>query len=346
MLRKMWKDGQTMVRFDKLSLCAVALGALALPAHTQETPVLTVYTYDAFAASWGPGPALKEAFEAECACTIDFVAADSSIGALRRAQLEGADTTADIILGLDTATIGEGKASGLFVEHGLEFAGLDLPLDWADPVFAPVDYGYFAFVYNTEEIETPPSSFEELAALPSDFKIVIQDPRASTPGLGLVLWIKAAYGDRASEIWDGIAPNVLTVTSGWSESYDLFLSGEADMVLSYTTSPAYHIIAEDDHRYAAAKFDEGHYTQIEVAGILASSPNIDLARDFLSFMVTPRAQAIIPTTNWMYPVIEPEGGLEPGFADMIDPSPALLLDPEAVAQNTRAWIDEAFASLR
>lgn len=335
-----------MVSFVNYSLCAVALGCLASAAHAQETPTLTIYTYDAFAASWGPGPALKQAFEAECDCTLDFVATDSSIGSLRRAQLEGATTSADIILGLDTATIGEGKATGLFVEHNLEFPGLDLPLDWADPVFAPVDYGYFAFVYNKELIPNPPTSFQELIALPDEFKIVIQDPRASTPGLGLVLWVKAAYGERALEIWDGLAPHILTVTNGWSESYDLFLSGEADMVLSYTTSPAYHLIAEDDDRFAAAKFSEGHYTQIEVAGILASSPHVELAKDFLNFLVSPQAQAIIPTTNWMYPVTEPIGGLEPGFAELIDPSPALLLDADDVTANTRAWIEEAFSALR
>ena len=36
------------------------------------------------------------------------------------------------------------------------------------------------------------------------------------------------------------------MTQGWSEAYGLFLKGEADMVLSYTTSPAYHIAVEKD----------------------------------------------------------------------------------------------------
>ena len=49
----------------------------------------------------------------------------------------------------------------------------------------------------------PPKSFEDLIA--SDLSIVIQDPRSSTPGLGLLLWVKAAYGDRAPEIWKGLA---------------------------------------------------------------------------------------------------------------------------------------------
>ena len=48
---------------------------------------------------------------------------------------------------------------------------------------------------------------------------------------------------------------MLTVTPGWSESYGLFTKGEAPMVLSYTTSPAYHMIAEGTEKYQAAAFE-------------------------------------------------------------------------------------------
>ena len=54
-------------------------------------PTLTIYTYDSFAADYGPGPGLKAGFEKTCGCTVNFVATDSSIGALRRVQLEGTD---------------------------------------------------------------------------------------------------------------------------------------------------------------------------------------------------------------------------------------------------------------
>ena len=33
----------------------------------------------------------------------------------------------------------------------------------------------------------------------TDAKIVIQDPRTSTPGLGLLTWMKVLYGDEAKE---------------------------------------------------------------------------------------------------------------------------------------------------
>ncbi len=62
--------------------------------------------------------------------------------------------------------------------------------------------------------------------------------------------MRQVFGDGAADAWAALAPRIVTVTQGWSEAYGLFLDGEADMVLSYTTSPAYHIAVEDDDRYA------------------------------------------------------------------------------------------------
>jgi thiamine transport system substrate-binding protein len=326
---------------------AVLLGLGAAPAIAQDAPTLTIYTYDSFAAEWGPGPGLKTGFEAICGgCTIEFVAADSSIGALRRVQLEGETTTADLIVGLDTAIAGEARATGLFAEHGLSLDGLTVPGGWNDPTFVPVDYAHFAFVYDTDAVTAPPASFEELIALPESFKIAIQDPRSATPGLGLVLWIKAAYGDRAAEIWQGLKPHILTVTREWSESYNLFLSGEADMALSYTTSPAYHIVAEDDDTIRAAIFTEGHFPQTETAGILASSDQQELAREFLQYLASTAGQAVIPTTNWMFPVVDIGGELDPAFATLAQPEQTLSLSDEEIEANADAWIEEMLTAIQ
>jgi hypothetical protein len=98
--------------------------------------------------------------------------------------------------------------------------------------------------------------------------------------------VKSVYGDKAPEAWAKLKGRVLTVTPGWSEAYGLFTKGEAPMVLSYTTSPAYHMVSENTDRYQAAAFSEGHYIQIEVAGLLKNAPDKALAQDFLKFMVT------------------------------------------------------------
>ena len=325
-----------MVRSTLLAL-AVAIG-FAAPAAAD---TLTVYTYDSFASEYGPGPGLKAGFEKTCGCTLNFVATESSIGALRRVQLEGASSKADLVLGLDTSLAGEARATGLFAPHGQSFGKLALPTAWTDPDFAPVDFGYFAFVYDKTRTPTPPASFEALIAMPDSFKVVLEDPRSDTPGLGLVLWIKAAYGDRAPEIWKGLKTHILTMARSWSDGYGLFLKGEADMALSYTTSPAYHAIAEKNPNYAYADFAEGFYPQIEIAGILKSSPHQQLARKFLAWLATAEAQSVIPETNWMYPLTGP---VPEGFP--FAPAKVLALDEAAITANKSAWIDEALAAIR
>ncbi|KIN74297.1 thiamine ABC transporter substrate binding subunit [Sulfitobacter guttiformis] len=302
-----------------------ATATLAATAALAETPELVVYTYDSFVSEWGPGPAIEKAFEETCGCDLKLVGLGDGAALLARLKLEGERSDADVVMGLDTSLIAAAKETGLFAETAVE-AEYTLPIAWADPVFAAYDWGYFAFVHNKDLI--PPANFTALGE--SDLKIVIQDPRSSTPGLGLLMWVKAAYGDDAPAIWDGLADNVVTVTKGWSEAYGLFLEGEADMVLSYTTSPAYHLIAEQDDGKAAAAFDEGHYMQIEVAGKLAGTDQPELADLFLNFMVGEAAQTILPTTNWMYPAVTPAGGLPEGFETLIVPAKALLTPVDEV----------------
>jgi len=301
-------------------LSLIATGALA------ETPVLSVYTYDGFNSDWGPGPQIEAAFEEVCACDLQFVGAGDGAAVLSRLRLEGASTDADVVLGLDTNLMGAAADTGLFAATSVE-AEYDLPVAWDDATFVPFDWGYFAFVAGTDV--AAPSNFRELAD--SDLKIVIQDPRSSTPGLGLVTWVAAVYGDDAGALWGDLADNIVTVTPGWSEAYGLFLEGEADAVLSYTTSPAYHLIAEEDASKTAWAFDEGHYMQVEVAAKLASTDVPELADAFLQFLVTDAAQSVLPTTNWMYPAVLPEAGLPTGFETLIQPETALLL-PAAEAQ--------------
>ena len=149
------------------------------------------------------------------------------------------------------------RETNLFATPDWDSRNLSLPINWTEQTFVPFDYSIFAFVYQKDRLAEVPGSLEALRSLPENVKIVIQDPRSSTPGLGLVLWVKSVYGDQAADFWRDVQANVLTVTAGWSEAYNLFLQGEAEMVLSYTTSPAYHRIAEGDDRFSWATFAEG-----------------------------------------------------------------------------------------
>ena len=169
---------------------------------------------------------------------------------------------------------------------------------------------------------------------------MIEDPRTSTPGLGLLVWMRGVYGDGAADAWKKLAPKVVTVTSGWTEAYGMFLKGEADMVLSYTTSPAYHLAVENDPNFDSAIFSEGHYLEIEVAAMTKTTDNPKLARQFLQFMLSEPFQSAIPEGNWMYPAKMPEEGLPASFKDLSKPEKSLYAAPEEVDANRRAWVDE------
>lgn len=313
------------------------------PAIAQEPSALTVYTYNSFTSEWGPGPAIESGFEAVCGCDLRYVSVDDGVSILTRLRLEDTATEADVIVGLDTNLTTEALATGLLQPHGIDDSPVTLPIAWSDDVFVPFDYGYFAFVYDSDLLPNPPESLRALAD--SDIEILIQDPRTSTPGLGLLLWVRAAFADEAGDVWGDLNDQVVTVTSGWSEAYGLFLEGEAPMVLSYTTSPAYHRAVEGTDRYRAAAFAEGHYLQVEVAAMVANTDVPDLARAFLAYLISPEAQAVLPTTNWMYPAAAARETLPDAFTGLVEPAQVHLLPSETVHDNRRTWIDDWLAAM-
>ena len=301
---------------------------------------LTVYTYDSFVSEWGPGPIIEKIFEKKYNTEIKFVAVDSAATLLNKVILEGNTSKADIVLGLDMNLFDLADKSELFTTHNINNINslMNLPLNWESDKFVPYNYGYFSFVYNEESLKYPPKSMDELINS-TDARIVIQDPRTSTPGLGLLTWMKALYGDNASNEWKKLNKKIISVTKGWTDAYyNFFMAGEADMVLSYTTSPAAHIMFEERYDILATTFEEGNYITIEFAGILNNSKNKDLANKFLNFMLSEEFQSVIPSTNIMYPVTT-INDLPEAF-DKLEVPNFIQINPKEINQNKEKWIDE------
>lgn len=302
-----------------------AAGLLSASAAYAET--LTVYAPDYFTSEWGPGPKIEALFEARCDCDLQFQSGDL----LPRILLEGEHTSADVVIGLNTDVTKKARSSGLFAPHGQDLSPLTLPIDWTDDTFLPFNYSHTAFIYDTTRVDNPPASFDALLDAPDDLRLVIQDPRSSISGLALVLWVQAVYGDRAQEAWEKLAPKIVTVTRGWSESYGLFTDGEADMVLSYTTSPAYHIIAEGDETKKAAIFPEGHYFMVELAAKLAGTDNPELADQFMAFILSEEFQSMIATANWSIPAALDRDKWPEGFKKLDLPEKVLFFSEDEAA---------------
>ena len=307
--------------------------------HSVKAEKLTIYTYDSFVSEWGPGPLIEKAFEEKYSVDLELIAVDSAATLLNKVILEGSNTKADIILGLDMNLFNSAENSKLFTAHNLNNINekLNLPIEWNSEIFVPYNYGYFAFVYNNKKLKNPPKSMDELLNI-TDARIVIQDPRTSTPGLGLLTWMKILYGDNAQENWSKLNKKIISVTKGWTDAYyNFFMSGEADIVLSYSTSPAAHIMFEENYDISASIFKEGNYLSVEFAGILKSSKNKKIANIFLDFMLSDEFQKVIPSTNIMYPVTNIK--LPDAFNELEIPK-ALQLNPKEINDYKDEWINE------
>jgi thiamine transport system substrate-binding protein len=276
---------------------------------TQATPSneVVIWTYDSFTSEWGPGPDVTKAFLEKTGISIRWVNHGDAGEVLARLLQEGSGAQADIILGLDQNMAATALNSALLESYkpagADKIAGEELVIDPAWNLI-PFDYSYFAIVYDSQTLPVPPASLEELTQAKYAGKLILLDPRSSSPGLGFFGWVKEIYGARWQDYWQRLSPSILTIDGSWSTGYGLFTEGEAPLVLSYTTSPSYHLEYEDTDRYKAAIFTDGHPIQVELAGLLKGAKNKENARAFLDFMLGEDFQALIPLTNWMYPVID------------------------------------------
>lgn len=330
-------------------IAAVAALVLFTPGKSEPAPAeeqtaqaeeLVIYAYDSFASEWGPGPEISSRFEEEYGIPVVLKSVGDAGQVLQKAILEKDDPQADILIGIDNNLITRAKGQAVlqpYTSPNLEKVPQDLIFDTGHFV-TPYDYGYFSIIYDSQKIDTPPTSLEDLTDPRFEDKLILMDPRTSSPGLGFLMWSIYEYGDEFVEYWEELQGSTLTITEGWDSGYGLFTSGEAPLVLSYTSSPAYHVEYEDSRRYKAAIFEKGHYMQIEGVGIVKNAPHPDAAEKFVDFVLTKEFQEVIPLTNWMYPIL-PEVELPESYEFAPQPGGRFYFDADQIDANREDWID-------
>jgi thiamine transport system substrate-binding protein len=304
-----------------------------------EEKILNIYCYDSFASEWGPGPALAEQFTAKTGIEIKMSAPGDAVTVLSKVILEKEQPTGDLLIGPDNNLLARTLAEEVLEPYNspaLTSIPSELKFDETNHLL-PFDWGYFAICYDSEAITNPPASLEDLTKPEYAKSLVLMDPRTSSPGMGFLLWTRAVYGEDFMDYWKRLAPSVLTVTESWSTGYGLFTSGEAPLVLSYSTSPVYHKMWEETERYKALEFTEGNYLQVEGVGIIKGAAHRDAARQFIDFMLSLEGQAIIATNNIMMPV-QPDTELDKAFDMAFISEIPLLLDKDDIALSEKEWI--------
>ncbi|MGD8114898.1 MAG: thiamine ABC transporter substrate-binding protein [Sphaerochaetaceae bacterium] len=311
---------------------------------TEETSdnsnTLTVYAYDSFVSEWGPAPLIIPKFEEKTGIDVQIISAGSGGELLTRLELEKNSPRADVVVGISSELLSKTLESDLLTPYDSPVLS-EIPdyikFDETNTLL-PFNFGAYSFNYDSEVLTDIPRSLDDLLDSRYENSIIIMDPRTSSVGMGLLEWTVYEYGDDYLTWWENIKDNLLTIADGWSSAYGLYTEGEAPIVLSYTTSPVYHIMWEQTDRYKATSFDKGNYVAIEGVGILKSTKNIKGAQAFVDFLLS-EAQSDIAVTNIMYPA-NMNTELPEAFNHLDPVTSTLSLDSDTIRDNRDTWVEQ------
>ena len=301
---------------------------------------LTIYTYDAFPQSLEV--LITTHFEEAYGVTPTLERHQDTGGLYNQLWLERAAPRADAAIGLDNTYIGRALEAGLFQAYRPGEADAIRDHLVIDPEFrlTPFDWGHVLLNYDSERLPDPPTTWEELLDPRLSESIILMNPATSSPGRNFLLLTVAVHGeDGYLDYWRRLSPNILTITSGWSEGYGLYTQGEAPIVLSYESSPPYHIAFEDTDRYRNLILEDHGYAQIEVAGVLSGAANVENARRLIDFLLSVDFQREIPLNQFMYPV-RADVELPEAFNLVETAGTSIFLPVDEVDENFDRWLSD------
>lgn len=288
---------------------------------------LRVYVYEDFMA-WGEDPEifdkLVKEFESETGIRVvveRFKGAKAMVSQVV-AEAKAGKPTADVVIGVDSITVQQLESEDLLECYVSPYAAEELveALD-PDKCVTPIDYGLIALVYDpsrlTDEQKAMLSdgvTIDELVELSP--VTVGEDPAQSSTGVNYLLYtiaVSRLEGVDWRELWRGMRDKGFYVAGTWGDAYDEFFreGSKRAIVVSYGTDPAYSAW------YSASKGGEEKpsvyatvlrlrngslvgWVQIEGVAIIKGA-RLEAAKKFVDWLLSPRVQREIPTSQWMLP---------------------------------------------
>ena len=330
-----------------LGLVGLLVGQPTVSRAQNEEP-LTVYTYDSFV-SFGAADVISSAFQDATGRNVRFVATADSRTMLSKliSERDSGGTPADAFVGVEVNDLGTARENDVFQAissdgvPNLQHVPTDIRFDPENRLI-PYEHGFITLVYDSEQIDPAdvPRTFEALLDERYRDSLIVEDPRTSSPGLSFLLWTIAERGeDGYIDYWQELMPNVLTITQGWSQAFQLFTDGEAPMMVSFSTDHAFDVIVNDSDQLRVLTLDDQAYRTIFGMGVVRGTDQPQLARQFLNVMLSPDVQSQLSETEWMIPASDNARVRNVWWQNVVVPEEPVLLPSERVTENLDNWVD-------
>ncbi len=336
-----------------------AAGTSPTPSSTPGAPTeLVLLTHDAFALT----DTVIQAFERDHNATLKVLKSGDAGAMVNQAILSKGHPLADVLYGIDNTFLSRALTAGIFDPYqapGLASVPAAFKLDSQGRV-TPVDYGDVCLNIDKSAFGTgkqgPPNDLAELAFEPFRGLLVVENPATSSTGLAFMLATVAQFGESGSytwlDYWKDLRANDVKVDASWNDAYETDFSagagkGDRPIVVSYASSPpaeVYYAPTPPADAPTAAILD-GCFRQVEFVGVLAGTPQPELAREFVDFMLSPAVQADLPLQMFVFPAVQgtPLPAVFSKYAKV--PTKPLTIEPEAIAANRDRWIGEWTATV-
>jgi len=290
---------------------------------------VTLLAYDAFT----PREGIFDAFTAATGAKVKVVTGGDSGVLISKAILTAGTPEGDVLWGLDNTLLSRAQKDELLTSY------------------EPVDTGDICVNYDKQWFASrniaPPTSLEDLALPAYKNLLVVQDPVASSPGLGFFLGTIAHFGvDKWQNYWKSLKENGVLVSPDWTSAYTIDFSvssgkGKYPLVVSYGSSPPAEVLYAEKpiDTPPTAVIESTCFRQTEYVGALRGTRNPNLAAQLISYLLDVPFQESMPLSLFVFPVNK-NATLPDLFTKFaVAPKNPLTLDPADIEKNRDAWLN-------
>jgi thiamine transport system substrate-binding protein len=289
---------------------------------------VTLLAYDAFT----PQEGIFDAFTAATGAKVKVVTGGDSGVLISKAILTAGTPEGDVLWGLDNTLLSRAQKAELLTSY------------------EPVDTGDICVNYDKQWFASrniaPPTSLEDLALPAYKNLLVVQDPVASSPGLGFLLATIAHFGvDNWQNYWKSLKENGVHVSPDWTSAYTIDFSGSSGkgkypLVVSYGSSPPAEVLYAEKtiDTPPTAVIESTCFRQTEYVGALRGTRNPKLAAQLISYLQDVPFQESMPLSLFVFPVNK-KATLPDLFTKFaVAPKNPLTLEPADIEKNRDSWL--------
>ena len=141
---------------QKLFAITLLSSALLIHAKAENIQNINIYTYSSFTnPKYGAGIKVKTLFEKQFPkCKVNYTSINGTNAMFNRLRIEGKNSQADMVIGINNFMAEEAVNSALFVPTKVDIS--HLPKEFQNKLLTPYGFANYAFVYDARKLKNPP----------------------------------------------------------------------------------------------------------------------------------------------------------------------------------------------